>query len=155
MTELFFREASGYAGLRDAIRARVEQLSISRICLDEITGLPIGYCGKLLSQGKTKGRKQIGPLSLDLLLPATGLKLLLVDDRDALAKIEPKYVARDATQVRLGLSHWRNSTRRKSARVKKLAKAKSARAKSKPKAKARRAAPYLSNLLPHHASGRR
>jgi hypothetical protein len=62
--ELFFREASTFAGLRDGIRARVEQLSISRSCLDDLTGLPMRYCGKLLSQGEAKDQKRIGALSL-------------------------------------------------------------------------------------------
>lgn len=137
MTELFFAEASSYSGLRDAIRARVEQLNISRECLDRCSGLTSGHSGKLLSQGDAKDRKRIGQLSLDLLLPAVGLKMVLVDDREALAKMEPMYEPRDAAQVRTD-SHWRNGGRRK-------AKAKSARVK-KP-ARPHRGAPYLSGLI--------
>jgi hypothetical protein len=72
--DTFFAEVSNYSGLRDSIRARVEQLGTTRTCPDEITGLPSGYCGKLLAQGEAN-RKRIGPLSLDLLLPAVGLTI--------------------------------------------------------------------------------
>jgi hypothetical protein len=108
MNDLFFAAASDYVGLRDAIRARVEQLNISRECLDEVAGLPAGYSGKLLSQGKAKDVKRFGPLSLDLLLKATGLKLVLVDDREALAKVQPLYTERAIKQARLE-NHWRRS----------------------------------------------
>jgi hypothetical protein len=109
--DTFFAKVSKFSGLRDSICARVEQLGTTRTCLDEITGLPSGYCGKLLAQGEAN-QKRIGPLSLDLLLPAVGLKMVLLDDRTALAKVEPMLVPRDASQVRLG-NNSRNSKGRK------------------------------------------
>ena len=38
----FYVEAHDYAGLRLALRQRVEQLNVSRNCLDNVTGLPSG-----------------------------------------------------------------------------------------------------------------
>ena len=99
MTELFFAEACDYVSLRNAIRARVEQLNISRVCLDEVGGLPAGYSSRLLAP---TAKKKIGQLSLELMLKAAGLKMVLVDDREALAKFEPMYAERDASQARPG-----------------------------------------------------
>src|SRR6185437_5988437 len=76
----FYREVSDYAGLRDALRARVEQLNVSRNCLDSAAGLAPGYVGKLL--GPYSSRK-IGGISLGLLVQAAGLKMALVDDSAA------------------------------------------------------------------------
>ena len=52
--DLFFVEVREYEDLRAGVRARVEQLNIPRSCLDEITGLPAGYCSKLLATGESK-----------------------------------------------------------------------------------------------------
>jgi hypothetical protein len=101
VNDLFFRQVQDYVGLRDAVRARVEQLNISRACLDNVAGLPSGLAGKLLSQGESKDVKRFGLLSLGLVLQATGLKMLLVDDRDALAKVQPMFEERDISNVRL------------------------------------------------------
>jgi hypothetical protein len=102
MIDLFCAEVRDYEGLRHAVRARIEQLNISRLCLDEVAGLPPGYCGKVLATGDVGDTKRFGMLSLGLVLQAAGLKMLLVDDRDALTKVEPMYERRQARQVRTG-----------------------------------------------------
>lgn len=112
LVEPFFTEVNSYIGLREAIRRRVSTLDISRTTLDEITGLPLGYSGKLLATGEAKDPKRFGPLSLDLLLQATGLKLLVVDDYQTLAKFAPMYVKRDARQARPG-NQCRKNTKAK------------------------------------------
>jgi hypothetical protein len=68
------RSLSGKSGHQTAGRTG----SLAEVCLDRVTGLPAGYSGKLLAPNASK---KIGPLSLDLLLKAAGLKMLLVDDR--------------------------------------------------------------------------
>jgi hypothetical protein len=98
--KLFFTEVHDYDGLRDAVRARVEQLNISRQCLDEITGPPTGYCSKVLAQGEAKDVKRFGVMSLGLVLQAAGLKMVL--DPAALAKYRPLFVERQAHQARPG-----------------------------------------------------
>lgn len=72
-----------------------------------------------------------------MLLPAVGLKMVLVDDRDALAKIQPMYKERQVSAVRLNNSARKSKGRRK-------AKPKSARLK-KP-ARQKRGKPYLSDM---------
>lgn len=104
----FMAEARNYAGLRDAIRARVDQLNISRECLDEVAVLAPGYSGKVLSRGSSKNQKRIGPLSLDLLLAATGLRLIVVEDEQALSRARPRYWPRRSRNVR-SKTHWRNN----------------------------------------------
>lgn len=106
--ELFFAEVCDYVSLRNAIRARVEQLNVSRVCLDDVTGLPAGYSAKLLAPC---GKKKIGQLAIDLLLKAAALKVFLVDDREALAKVQPMFVERHVSQARPGNQSRKNKGR--------------------------------------------
>lgn len=76
----FYAEFYDYAGLRDALRARVEQLNVSRNCLDSVAGIAAGYSGKLLAPYSSK---KIGGVSLGFLVQAAGLKMVLVDNPDA------------------------------------------------------------------------
>jgi hypothetical protein len=159
MNELFFAEATDYSGFRTAIRQRVEQLNISRACLDSITGSPDGYTGRLLAP---LAHKKIGQLSLgrilraaglkmllvddpdrktqpaaidlDRLLKAAGLKLILIDDHEALAQVAPMYEDRASRAVRLN-NDCRKSKGRKTRKI-------SAPRLKKP-AKPRREKPYL------------
>ena len=136
LVEPFTAEVSSYAGLREAIRRRVEALNISRITLDSIAGLTPGRSAKLLSSGEAKEPKRFGLLSLELILQATGLKLLVVDDHKALARFAPMYVKRDVTQVRLH-NTCRKSKGRRKARP-------SAAARNRKTAKPKRGKPFLS-----------
>ena len=81
-----------YDGLRAALRARADQLQVTRLVLDDATGLPAGYCAKLLAPVPSKN---LGCVSLGLLLGALGLKLLVVQDDEALARIKGKLVLRE------------------------------------------------------------
>ena len=71
-------EVRSYADLQKALRARAEELDISRATLDQLSGLDAGYCGKLLAPNP---KRNIGFVSIGLLLGALGLKLLEVEDR--------------------------------------------------------------------------
>jgi hypothetical protein len=77
---------SDYGGLLDAFRERAKELELSREGIDEITGWADGYAGKLLGSEAAKRRKIIGPLSLELMLGALGLKLILIEDPVATAR---------------------------------------------------------------------
>lgn len=82
-------EVHDYEGLQLALRERAEELNVSRLTLDEATGLPSGYSGKLLCMPPVKS---LGPISLGLMLQALGLKLFVAEDYDALAKISRRLV---------------------------------------------------------------
>jgi hypothetical protein len=56
-----------YDDLHQALRDRADEIDVSRNNLDEVTGLPNGYVGKLLGG---KQVKNIGAMSLGLLLSA-------------------------------------------------------------------------------------
>ena len=69
--------------LRVLFRKRIASLGITYETADTIAGLPAGYTAKLL--GPTP-RRRFGPVSLEALLGATGIKLLAVEDAEALAR---------------------------------------------------------------------
>src|SRR3981081_885694 len=80
------RLISDYGALLEAFRERAKELEISREGIDEIAGWADGYAGKILGGERAKKRKIIGPLSLELMLGALGLKLILVEDPVATAR---------------------------------------------------------------------
>src|SRR6266511_3696164 len=75
-----------YEDLHRFLRARAEALNISRLTIDEATGLPAGYASKLLAP---RPGKRIGSLSMGLMLGALGVKLVAYEDELALKKIRP------------------------------------------------------------------
>lgn len=77
-------EIRNYDDLHRALRARVDEVNISRTAIDELSGLPDGYAGKLLGNAQVK---KLGPLSMGALLQALGLKLHLVEDTDQSARM--------------------------------------------------------------------
>lgn len=79
-------EIRTYDDLHAVLRARVAELGVTREALDEIAGLPRGYTGKILGHGQVK---RVGPISLEPLLTALGLKLVAVDDEEAIARFGP------------------------------------------------------------------
>jgi hypothetical protein len=61
-----------YSDLRQAIACRRKSLGLPQLELDQITGLPDGYQGKLEC-----GMRSFGALSLGLVLQALGVELVL------------------------------------------------------------------------------
>jgi hypothetical protein len=87
-----------YDELIDALRARAEELRVSRESLDEIMKtLPDGYASKLLAPVLVKflGRISLGPM-----IQALGLAIVLVEDEAAMARINGNIGTRDETQPR-------------------------------------------------------
>jgi hypothetical protein len=83
-----------YDGLHAALRARIDELQIvvgqhkrGQKTFDERTGLPDGYASKLLAPVPMKG---LGKISLGPMLTALGLKLVVVEDLDAVRQITSK-----------------------------------------------------------------
>jgi hypothetical protein len=97
-------EIRTYADLVRALRARKEQLDLSYVTIEAVGGLTPGYASKLLSPRASKG---FGEVSLALVLQVLGLKLLLVEDEEGLARIRPRLVKRYRAGVRHAVRHAR------------------------------------------------
>jgi hypothetical protein len=92
-----------YEDFHRIIRARVESLDISRATVGEIAGLTAGYANKLLAPRPTKS---IGRMAFGVLLGSLGLKLLVVEDAEALARVRGRLVKRGPMPAP-GTVHWR------------------------------------------------
>jgi hypothetical protein len=78
---------TGYSTLIETCRARADELGISRLELDRLAGLPAGYSGKLLGRdGCGPRQKRAWPVSLDAMLGALGLQVILIEDPVATAR---------------------------------------------------------------------
>ncbi|THD46585.1 MAG: hypothetical protein E8A46_26375 [Bradyrhizobium sp.] len=95
-------EITNYDDLIIVLRARADELQVSRETIDFISGLPSGYAGKLLS---LRHVRRIGLQSLGPLLTALGIKLIAVDDEAALEQCRSRYMKRDEP-------HFRSATAR-------------------------------------------
>jgi hypothetical protein len=82
---------STYDELITALRQRAIALNTPLEAIDDVAGLPTRYATKLL--GKTS---VLGPMSFGALLGALALKLAVMPDDDALARIRHRLPARDA-----------------------------------------------------------
>ena len=99
----------GYADIHAILRARAEQLNISRVDLDRLTHLAPGYCGKLLAP--TPIRKPSDE-TLHFLLPALGLKMVLMTDPQSVERIRQTTQPRDASRaVHAAVTHYSLSHR--------------------------------------------
>ena len=77
--------------LRALLRDRIASLGITFETTDTIAGLPAGYTAKLLGP---EPMRRFGPVALEALMGATGIKLLAVEDAEALARVKGRYVQR-------------------------------------------------------------
>lgn len=84
MSDRVLAEVHDYDQLVAAFRERVAELAVPCETVDDVAGLPVRYTQKLLSPVRVKG---VGPFSLGPLLGTLGLKLLVVEDLEVLAKI--------------------------------------------------------------------
>ena len=81
------REIRDYLDLQLVLRERAAELNVSRICIDEVSGLSNGYAGKLLCVPPVKC---LGRTSFGRILQALGLKLVAVADPEALATVSER-----------------------------------------------------------------
>jgi hypothetical protein len=93
-----------YAGLHRLLRERAESLNISRNTLDEAAGFTPGHASKLLAP---RPIKNLGPVTLGLMLQGLGVQLLLVEDPDALKRISSQLTPREVSVPVLSLSWGR------------------------------------------------
>ena len=97
-------EIHDYAGLVAALRARKAALDVTFATLEDIGGLQAGYLSKLMSP--TAPTKVFGPVSLELTLAALGVKILIVEDAAAMARVLSRLIRRyRAGMARLDVRH--------------------------------------------------
>jgi hypothetical protein len=88
--------ASDYDGLIEALRARKSDLQLTDTALEELAGLTAGHVGKLLGDLRAK---ILGPVTLPLILQALAVKIVLVHDAEAAAKMEQRWERRERPAV--------------------------------------------------------
>ena len=92
-----FAPVDSMPDLHAAVRARVEELELSRATIDAAAGIPDGYAAKLLAQLPVK---RFGATSMWPVLRVAGLKLALIEDPEALESVTFRLPKRDRAQVR-------------------------------------------------------
>ena len=115
-------EVGNFAELLALLRARVDELNVSREVLDDLSGLQPGYSSKILS-----GMRGLGRVSLGCFLGAIGCRLQLVVDEQASAPVRDRWTPRAGEYVRTGhvrhkppaaaepIDHWAALRRKRSA----------------------------------------
>jgi hypothetical protein len=86
-----------YDELVAAMRARANELNVSRATIDDVSGLQSGYAAKLLANPPIKS---FGAVSLGPMLGALGVSLVMVEDVEALARVATRLDERNSSQVR-------------------------------------------------------
>lgn len=85
------------AELHAAVRARTEELGISRQVLDDLAGLQPGYSGKVLAP---RPMRLMGRMSFGAILGALGLALIVIVDEEQLRKVQGRHEPRMRHMVR-------------------------------------------------------
>jgi hypothetical protein len=111
-----------YDALIVALRQRCIDLDTSMEAIDRVAGLPDRYVTKALGSNRGLGRTSLGPL-----LGALGLKLAVLPDNDALARVRHRLVPRGKPggkrmQARPGADAPRRRARELAAALKRLQK---------------------------------
>jgi hypothetical protein len=109
--------ARNYDDLQSAMRARADALNISRQTIDDLAFLPAGYASKALA---TNPSRRIGPNLIGDMLRALGLKLLIVEDAEALVRTIAKGSKRSNASEKWAASIRQNKGQITSRRGKKL-----------------------------------
>jgi hypothetical protein len=78
------------------------ELDITFETLDEVSGLQHGYSHRLLGP---RPCRSIGMVSLIPLLTTLGIKLIAVEDAEAIERLRPRLVPRKAAKPEV--PHWR------------------------------------------------
>jgi hypothetical protein len=88
-----------YLGLVTALRRRIVELGTGMESVDAVAGLPARYTSKLLSRNY---KTSLGQTSLGPILGALGLKLAVLPDDEALAKVIDRLPPRGTKGPKLG-----------------------------------------------------
>jgi hypothetical protein len=84
-------EFQTFEQLQPLLRARAEELQLSREQIDEIAGFCQGFANKLLAPRPTK---KLGTVSLPLMIGALAVRLVVVEDAEQRAKIAARGLRR-------------------------------------------------------------
>lgn len=90
--------AASYDEMIDALVARKNELGLSNEMVDELTGLPGGYTGKVLGPARVK---KMGALSLWLMLEVLALKIEFHTDLQTAEKMAVRWEKRSEGQANL------------------------------------------------------
>jgi hypothetical protein len=91
-----------YAGMLDAIRARVNELQVTGTSLDHYIGLPLGYYSKLAGANPIR---RLGMTSFAPILNGLGLKCQFVEDQAATERLKNRVAPRNGSYVRADATH--------------------------------------------------
>ena len=83
MTEGVLAEVTDYDSFVEVMREVSTRRELTREGLDRVAGLPSGYAGKLLAQPRMKA---LGPASMGPTFGALGIKLFVVEDKEAIER---------------------------------------------------------------------
>ena len=86
-----------YAGMLEAIRARVNELQVNGERLDEYVGLPRGYYSKVAG---ARPIRRLGMTSFAPILNGLGLKCQFVEDQNATERLKNRLPPRNQSYVR-------------------------------------------------------
>ena len=89
-------EATNYDEMLAVLRARKIQLGLTDAMVDYLTGLHSGYAGKLFGPGNFK---TLGPVSMGPVLTVLGVKMLIVEDAEAMKLLEGRRERRERPAV--------------------------------------------------------
>jgi hypothetical protein len=89
-----------YDALVTAFRSRIDELQITTSLVDDLTGLPTGYTGKLLGPSRVK---QLGMQSALLIAEALGLRMAIEPDMAAAARMAGRWEKREEIRRRVGV----------------------------------------------------
>jgi hypothetical protein len=88
---------NSYAGMLEAIRARVHELQVNGERLDEYVGLPRGYYSKVAGANPIR---RLGMTSFAPILNGLGLKCQFIEDPAATERLKSRVLPRNASYVR-------------------------------------------------------
>jgi hypothetical protein len=108
-----------YDDLHRALRERAAELQTTRLALDHLSGLQTGYVSKLLAPSPIR---RLGPESMGPLMVVLGVRMIMVEDVEAMARIVPRLEQRKLHHASGGMpTRGRSANRGDSAWGKRMA----------------------------------
>jgi hypothetical protein len=106
-----------YEQMLEALRARVTELNVSGEAAEAYCGLPRGYFSKLIGAHPVR---RLGMTSFEPVLAGLGLRLLVIEDPQATARLKSRVKPRNGSFARRVSLYVNGITDRKWARIQKL-----------------------------------